>query len=110
MEGDTLDEPVDCDSVRRSIRTRLAFGIASHVAGAAWAGQARGDRRWAVGDGLSRVREMEYQPHGLEPPGYAHVHCFTAWLVESSLAAAAQHRPPERVERGERQAPLEEAG
>src|SRR5262245_40551992 len=99
----------DGDSLRRSIRTRLAFGILPQVSGAAWAGQARGDHRCGICDELIRVRETEYQPHGIEPPAYAHVHCFTIWLMESRHAAAGRGRRPEKAG-GTPPIPLEGAG
>ena len=105
-----MTEPVEQESLRRSIRTRLAFGILSPVAGAAWVGEARGNHRCAICERLITAREMEYQPHGLEPPAHAHVQCYTAWLVESRFAAATRRRPSETAERYEPPTPLEEAG
>jgi len=69
------------------------------VSGTAWAGQAGGAHRCAVCEQLIRARDMEYQPHGLDPPAYAHVHCFTVWLMESRLASAARWGAPQRIER-----------
>ena len=84
----------DDDARRASIRARLASGALPRLEGSTWAGLAVGDHRCACCDETIRAREIEYEPRDQGHALYAHVRCFTLWLSESRLAAAAVREAP----------------
>jgi hypothetical protein len=93
------------DSLRESIRARLASGTLPRLRGAAWSGQARGEHRCACCRQTIRDLELEYEPRD-QIDLYAHIHCFMVWLAESRLADATSRRPPAEVPPDEPPAPL----
>ena len=84
----------DDDARRESIRARLASGALPRLEGSTWAGLAVGDHRCACCHETIRAREIEYEPRDQGNTFYAHVRCFTLWLSESRLAAAAVRETP----------------
>jgi hypothetical protein len=102
-----VSESVD-ESLRKSIRVRIAAGSLPVLSGSTWAGNACGDHRCVCCHRTIRVTAIEYEPRdhvGL----YAHMECFVVWLSESRLLLASGRRPPVRMPPDEPQAELEQA-
>ncbi len=104
-----MSESANVESLRDSIRKRVADGSLPVLTGSAWAGQARGDHRCACCHRTIRHLEMEYEAGG-QVDVHAHIQCFTLWLAESRLLGATARRPPAKMPPDAPAAPLEQTG
>jgi hypothetical protein len=103
-----MSQSVD-ESLRDSIRSRVADGRLAVVSGSTWAGTALGNHRCVCCHRTIRATAIEYEPRD-HAALYAHMECFVIWLSESRLLGATPRRPATKMPPDESQAQLEQAG